>query len=401
MNIVPELKFTRDVIKREIVTPETRELINDIEIVIKIKNMKNGKSRIHPVTDFLSEFRNNKPKYVADIADNIVIFLNFIYFKLNKKELSDIKYLNIDIGAKFLEDYSIGKSDGTTLRMERNLTKFYYFLASKGILVNLKKESFVVISTKHNKDSIVSPFTGKYKMYSSNKSRPIHNLEPNLFLIFLDKVKEICPQILLGVYMQFFGGLRISEVTLLQYSNLTIKGINARNGMTANIKSVDLRDDLKSAGITQAKKERKQTIIGIPHLIEDIYTQHLKYYKSSSSNAIFTIKNGKAMTSQMYRYYYDKVKNAFIESLINSNNIMIKSQGIYLKNQRWSTHIGRGIFSNLVSQGADNIAEIAVWRGDSSLDASLKYITDNLEVEKKIISLMDGLYQEHLNKKKN
>lgn len=397
MYCTPTLRFVKDIIKREVVSTKTGEVFQDIEIVIKLKNITNNKSRIHKTTDFLTHYRNNKPKYVSDIADNLVLFLNHIYFELNATELKNIEYLTFDIGANFLENYSVGKSKNTVLRMERTLTKFYFFLASKNILYFIHQTDFTLAENK-NKPIIHSPFTGLYKQFTSESNKPIHNLDPKLVYLFLDKAEETCPRILLGVYMQFFGGLRISEIISLQYSNLSIKGVNGQNGMIANIKSQTLRPDLKSSLIHQAKKSRRQVIIGIPALIQHIYLHHIQNYKSPISNAIFTNTNGKAMTSDMYRYYFNKAKHAFINTLISSNDIILKSNGLFLQNQKWGTHIGRGIFSNMVAEYADNITEIAAWRGDSNLDSSLSYITDTKKIEQQIITVMNNLYLHHLSK---
>ena len=44
---------------------------------------------------------------------------------------------------------------------------------------------------------------------------------------------------------------------------------------------------------------------------------------------------------------------------------------------KWSTHIGRGIFSNVIASVSKNILEIAQARGDSQLDSSLTYLSDS------------------------
>jgi len=120
------------------------EIINDIEIVIKLKNIENGKSVIHRYTDFLTQYRNNSPKYVNDIADRLVIFLNYIYFKLDEKVLRNIEWLTFEIGASFLEMYSVNKSKLTVKLMENTLTNFYYFMCKRRMLKLLSVGDFVV-----------------------------------------------------------------------------------------------------------------------------------------------------------------------------------------------------------------------------------------------------------------
>lgn len=107
------------------------------------------------------------------------------------------------------------------------------------------------------------------------------------------------------------------------------------------------------------------------------------------------------MTDILYRYYFNKAKRAFIDDLINSPNLTLKSQGLFLNNQKWSTHIFRGIFSNMVAEMSDNISEIATWRGDSTFNASLSYLTDNKSMENKLDTLMSEYYTEQISTKVN
>ena len=65
---------------------------------------------------------------------------------------------------------------------------------------------------------------------------------------------------------------------------------------------------------------------------------------------------------------------------------------VFLESYKWSTHIGRGTYSNIVAQNANNIGEIAVMRGDSSLSSSLPYLNDNRSVGKKVQDTFDFFY---------
>lgn len=397
MNYVSNLKFIKSIIKREVIDPSTGEIINDIEVVIKLKNIQNGRSRIHPLSAFLNDYRNNKPKYVSDIADDIIQFLNYIYFELNLKELSNIEELTIDIGANFLEQYSINIISSTVLRMDRNLTKFYYFLAKSNFTTKISDKDFILVAKENGKIIIKSIFLGKYKFYSKPvEKRPIHNFDKELIFVFLNKVIDVSPQIALGVYFQIFGGLRISEVISLEYHDISLKGTNGSQGMTLNILPKDLRPDLKSAFIRKPKRVRKQSITPINDLLPKLYRNHIIKFKSNQTNALFVNSNEMPMTDSNYRYYFDKAKNLFINDLINSVNIVLKTKGVFLKNQKWSTHFCRGLFSNMYSEVCNNIAELAVARGDNSLDASLTYITDTEKIQKKLISLMDEYYTKSL-----
>ena len=102
----PKLQFIRKVIKVQRVNSETGEVITDTNVVIKIENLETGKSRIHPYTDFLNQWRNKSIKHRMNKASNIVQFLNYIYFELSMKVLPDISELDFGIGVDFLNRYS-------------------------------------------------------------------------------------------------------------------------------------------------------------------------------------------------------------------------------------------------------------------------------------------------------
>ena len=72
----------------------------------------------------------------------------------------------------------------------------------------------------------------------------------------------------------------------------------------------------------------------------------------------------------------------------------LKAYALTLRSYDWSTHIGRGIFSNMTSEVAGNAAEIAVMRGDKNLNSSIVYITDTSVIEKKVVSLMEKFYED-------
>ena len=85
--------------------------------------------------------------------------------------------------------------------------------------------------------------------------------------------------------------------------------------------------------------------------------------------------------------------SSFIERLEESEDFEVKSYGFFLRTYKWSTHICRGIFSNLIAENTDNIMEIATWRGDRSLSAALSYLTDRQQTGEKVVQSMNELYR--------
>lgn len=392
----PKLQFIRKVIKVQRVNSETGEVITDTNVVIKIENLETGKSRIHPYTDFLNQWRNKSIKHRMNKASNIVQFLNYIYFELSMKVLPDISELDFGIGVDFLNRYSEQWSKVTTDKMERTISQFYFYLVKKRVLKRVKKKDFQ-FKQVNNQLVMVSPFEGliKKKQEVHNKNK-LYELQPNVILFFLETALKVAPSIALGIYFQFFGGLRASEVISVEYSDISLRGPKGRDGAVIALRKKDLRPDSKSAYLAQVKKVRDQRIAGMNGFFAAMFENHKKAYRQENHLAVFVNKYGQPMDYQSYNYYFNKVKKAFIQGLKDTNNPEMQSYALYLQSQDWSTHIGRGIFSNLSKEVANNAVELAAMRGDSSLNAALTYITDTQSMNDKLYELMNQYYDKML-----
>jgi hypothetical protein len=118
-------------------------------------------------------------------------------------------------------------------------------------------------------------------------------------------------------------------------------------------------------------------------LLKKIYKFHIENFKCiDNSDALFVNRSGHAMTDVVYRYHFNKLRDKFISRLLNSNDIVLKTMGIDLQSRKWSSHIGRGIFSNMIADVSNNIAQIAQARGDSNLQSSLVYLSDSEKMAK-------------------
>ena len=49
---------------------------------------------------------------------------------------------------------------------------------------------------------------------------------------------------------------------------------------------------------------------------------------------------------------------------------------LFLTDKKWSTHIGRGIFTNFLLQVGATIPEIAIARGDKNLSSVMSYVEE-------------------------
>ncbi|MDO4926576.1 MAG: hypothetical protein Q3980_13085 [Turicibacter sp.] len=396
----PKYQFIREVIKVQRPHSRTGDMITDVHVVIKIQNIKTGKSRIHPYTEFLGKWKNSSIKHRMNKASNIVQFLNYIHFDLSEKVLPHISELDFEIGIDFLNQYSEKWSKSSSDKMERTVAEFYYFMAKRKLLKRVKLSDFT-FTQSNNRTVMESPFEGLIKKNKEvhNKNK-LHEIQSNLLVYFLETSLKVAPSITLGIYMQFFGGLRASEVVSVEYTDISLRGRAGRDGVVIRLRKKDLRPDNKSSYQAQVKKVRDQRVAGLNGYFMKLFENHKKLYKQEDQSAVFLNKYGKPMDYQGYRYYFNKVKKAFLKGLRESNNPELHSYALYLQTQNWSTHIGRGVFSNLAKEVASNAVELAAMRGDSTLNAALPYITNTKSMNDKIYDFMNEycgkLFQEDI-----
>ena len=164
--------------------------------------------------------------------------------------------------------------------------------------------------------------------------------------------------------------------------------------LSLKLEDKDLRPDLSSAFIAKVKRNRTQTVLPIfGNKLEEAYETHRKRYRKEDVSAVFIDKNGNPMTVNTYWKRFNHVRREFIKRLYDCPNMETQMYAVFLESYKWSTHIGRGTYSNIVAQNANNIGEIAVMRGDSSLSSSLPYLNDNRSVEKKVQDTFDFFYK--------
>lgn len=389
-------------------------------VFITIQQTLNGvtRSNLSPISLYLLSLRGkNKPITLKRKAHTITKFLNYIFFeKHHLFKIKSLNELNIDCGYAYLEEYSRTVSKSTYNRTCRELTNFYFYLANQGIFSNIKVADFNFVEvydklTGGYKKVLESPFAG-IPLDNTNKpdTPPIlHNIEMQYIPTLLNTALQFTPEIALGLYIQCFGGLRVGEVVNLTRASITPKGENCILGMMVNIKHRKLRKDLihniTSGG--SPKRPRRQAVYPyFDTLLSKIYREHIKYLNKietiNSDNALFLNKNGLPMTEESYRYYFSKLKNKFIEILHETGFSNGDDYTIEYANQleykcKWSTHIGRGIFSNMIAEIADNVLQITQARGDTRLDSSLTYLQDTTRMEFKLYKNETSMWRQLLN----
>lgn len=363
--------YSRQIYK--ITNPKTNNLVTTVTINL-VNN--DGISVISPFSAFLQEFRGKKSSYVVALADVITRFLNFVYFDA-EYQLDSFTDFNIQMGADFINSCDLCLNSKN--RYAKFLTKFYYFLFTKNMLPSFAEDDFVLYKYNDSNETIQNIFAGRYNVSDKKKKPVLHEIAPQYFHAFMRCALDVAPRIALGIYFQFQCGLRMSEVVSLTYSD--VHHIIAGNTTTLKLtlSDKDLRPDLSTAFISKVKKPRQQVMI--PPVDIDLFDTlyaNAKSFKTDDSDALFVNSQGKPMTAQSYQSYFQRVKAEFIRRLAESDNVENVAYAITLSSHRWSTHIGRGSFTNYVAENA-SINELATLRGDSSMDSSMAYMTDTIK----------------------
>lgn len=102
--------------------------------------------------------------------------------------------------------------------------------------------------------------------------------------------------------------------------------------------------------------------------------------KIKNNKAMFcSIHTGKPITGMAYWERYTKIKDKFLEYVLEAS----EKDYLLLTSKPWSTHIGRGIYTNmLVFLLRWSASEVAIARGDSNIESAQSYIEEQ-NVKKK------------------
>lgn len=204
-----------------------------------------------------------------------------------------------------------------------------------------------------------------------------------LTLKFINAARLIAPEIALGICYQFFGGLRRSEVI-----NLTRHSVKQTGKSTI----LEVRDNqeilfshIKNTSHLQVKNPRNQALLA-NDLTDSIYREHLTWLEQSEkegktkcNQALFiSPTTGNSMTGKQYYIKFTEVKMKLLKQLSEEGNT---DDYLMLAQNDWSTHIGRGVFTNFLLDIGLNPTQVAIARGDNSINSSLAYIDEKTAIE--------------------
>lgn len=169
-----------------------------------------------PFSSFLLKYKGKKATSIDKAASCIVPFLNYLFYE-GPSKIKNIENLTLQHGIDYLSSLICAKK--TQNDIATHLTKFYFFLAKENRLP-LVNDVFIINKDSIGREYIANIFEGKYQVTHKQQVDSIHEIKLEYLPLFLQCVKQNNFDIYLGVLFQFCGGLRISEVVSLEYSNV-------------------------------------------------------------------------------------------------------------------------------------------------------------------------------------
>jgi integrase len=356
---------------------------------------------IHPISEYLlTRFSSLGPNTMKKCADNLVAFLNYLHTHYKELELTSLTELKVSHGVKFLNYLSqYGNSKGQTVNRgtlslyNRYLTNFYKWLSDRGYLPEIPSSQFVKVEGPWG-SYFKSPFKGVIYPAPSRKKIE-HALPLQYFPLLLEISVILAPRITLGIYIQFMGGLRHSEVVNLGRSEFQRR---IKNGdFIFTVKDRFYRTDIKDHTSSEVKKDRTQEVFNIKGWLTELFESHkIRFKPTDGSDALFVNRDGKAMIAKSYSQYFNKVKNSFCNYLKAYGDEDDVALADHLRYVDWSTHIGRGTFTNMIAERTDNPFLIAYKRGDSNPMSSIPYIQKTTRIREKLEATFSNLNNNYM-----
>ncbi len=374
---------------------------NDLEkkqvAFICLQNKETLVELVHPISEFIMEnWKYSSYNTQRKHALNTTVFLNYLLEERNKYKLKSLLDLELQHAEDFLNKLTKAeKSRETVSDHERTISKLYRFLSSQSCLPKVNPACFQSYINQEGETIHISPF--KNVILPAKISTPHEHSFPSKYLPLLFEIATlIAKPIALGIYLQIFGGLRVGEVVNIKRTSM--KQSLDGHSLLLNIKESFFRTDIKDGdGANYVKKPRPQQVFILKDWFTSLYEDHISIFKpTDGTNALFVNRDGKAMSAKSYRQHFDKVKKYFIKVLKQSPNIDDKLLGHHLSVTSWSTHIGRGIFSNMLAEIAQNPYDIAVPRGDDSLLSALTYLKKTTRFREKLEDRLNSMQNRYL-----
>ena len=202
------------------------EIIKNQYCMIGLKCNKTELQIIHPISDFIvKHWISNKYNTQRKHCNNIIGFLNYILENDSLLNIRSMQNLKLEHVTLFLNSLSQDSKARTTVNeYQRTLTRFYFWLSKKGIITDIQPEDFIKVEGV-NGNYYESPFENvilpPYRPVQTEHMLPIRYIP-----LVLEIAMIFAKPIVLGLYMQIFGGLRVGELMNLKRTS-TLRVFNS------------------------------------------------------------------------------------------------------------------------------------------------------------------------------
>ncbi|MGH0830077.1 site-specific integrase [Bacillus pretiosus] len=383
------------------------KIITEDCVIICIRNNITQSILPHPLADFIFKvYRNQGLSYNSQLKAARVIcsFFNFINICIEDEmeefqslRKDGIAGLNLLHACEFITHVTYkGVSYRTSQYYERVLTKFYKYLKDKNLVTATYDITYKQIRRgKQIELILISPFSQskieveRPNRMMNNERLKLKDFGENRYRLVYEFIEEAeKSDIALGVCFQFLAGLRIGEVVNLTKESIYENGLRGNGGFWIVVEDNQkkLFSHLRNKGDVQVKRPREVFVLSDKKL-EEIYYEHLKRLNHlekikgiKNEHALFVSrKSGLPLSGANYAMKFAQVKERFLERLrINRRYKDLE----FLESLPWSTHIGRGTYTNFLIDIGLSIGEIANLRGDKTLNATLRYIERRTALQK-------------------
>ena len=375
---------------------------NSKTISIMIHDARTSIQVPHPITEFITvKYAYHGKSLNSQLLPARIVcrFLNYILKSIDKKDklfmqlaITGLKNLNLYHGSSYISHLTrSGLSRNTIKQYEGTLTKFFMFLSENNYINERIEPEFNYYKDRRTVKSLFEKSYLQTKYPSSKKSNTILKLKDfgknryELMTLFIQVARAVSPDIALGICFQFYGGLRRGEV--INVTKLDLEVI-PNESMIVHIKDnrhilfshlEDTSSEFPKRTNYLSPRLCKQTIMDIP-LVWEVYFKHKDYLQNINTRnkqAIFINQDGNPMSGKVYERRFNKVKKHFLKELLK--------QGRYedytlLSESYWSTHIGRGIYTNILFDMNLTPTQIAIARGDTNINSSMEYVDEKTTI---------------------
>ncbi len=333
---------------------------------------------------------------------------HFLNYWLHETTINHINECDIDVIAEYLK-YSKRKNTESDVKVNtwetrRNTVLFFlrdYYKSNKdGMMFKYSSDQigeFRLVRDKRNKKIEYLDLSDDLDVKppcKNNNSKKNRYIAYHHFYLLVNEAKKYDPELVLGLDLQAYAGIRAGGIVNLTYGsiNIPLDGFGDYKKIKLDLfkESLALKNrDLKTEP-GSIKKNRFQEVY--TRFIEEVYEaleEHrnraiAKGYDISPEAPLFRDSNGNPMTVSTYRR---RVRKLFYERFLPTLEKNCEVQGDFAENIAYieqyreeypGAHMFRHWFTNYLSEKAKLRPEmIKKWRGDSSLEAMLDYLSIN------------------------